>query len=314
MINPPPASACNRGNTPHEIFYIFYSLKNGYFSAHTDYRMNFSHDMDPGYCYKLTVPHFTMAVLIMLFTFTGAAGQERDRWEWQRARLYGTIEDLYPFSYIQPWLLPMLENAGAHVMLPRERDLQPGEVIVDLDGSSGDSEITVTGGVFYNRQSRMASRDLSDIIQTQIVQDIRLQANRTWTRRGLWDRQYSEAWRPHVPSLLLELLSHQNLADLSYGLDPRFRSLVSRAIYKGILRYLADQHGREAFGKNKPDPDRYAGGNEIRIYRYATGMTSAGILKEGNHRVVALGFPFETIICEKQRAELIGNIMEFFNQ
>ncbi len=103
-----------------------------------------------------------------------------------------------------------------------------------------------TGGLFYTGQSRMASRDLSDIIQTHIVQDIRISTDYRWTRRGIWDRQYSEAWRPHAPAMLLELLSHQNLADMRYGLDPRFRFIVSRAIYKGMLRYLAFEQGREA--------------------------------------------------------------------
>lgn len=472
---------------------------------------------------------------------------ERDRWEWQRARLYGTIEDLYPFSYIKSYLLPMLENAGAYILMPRERDLQSHEVIVDMDGSTGSSEIiiedgsrkgweilgdsgfamrdtlfegdnpfrmgshfrietsgsqgaaltyipdipedgeyavyvswaeapanvdsvsvtvrdtggetlyllnqtmgwgtwvylgthhftsgkerergsvtfsgdsprsghitadavrfgggmgniarrpsgeyvprqwsftgsgspgadTVTGavpdrsgwktsqrprymegaryylqyagmpdslvysinlgrndynddfmsrgewvnylsgapmgvtgepapgnpgipvdlslafhtdagvtpgdsvigtlaiysserdgGVFHNGQSRLASRDLSDIIQTQIVNDIRLMANRSWTRRGLWDRQYSEAWRPQVPAMLLELLSHQNLADMNYGLDPRFRFIVSRAIYKGILLYRAGQNGRDAIVQPLP-PDHMSvsrrGGNIVRL-------------------------------------------------
>ena len=45
--------------------------------------------------------------------------------------------------------------------------------------------------------------------------------------------------------MLLELLSHQNLADMRYGLDPEFRFTVSRAIYKGMLKYLAASEGRE---------------------------------------------------------------------
>jgi len=99
---------------------------------------------------------------------------------------------------------------------------------------------TVTdSGYFPSGVSRMAGRDLGDLIQTQIVQDIRMKFDDDWTRRGLWDRQYSEAWRPNVPSVLLELLSHQNLADMRFGLDPRFRFLVGRAIYKGIARYLS---------------------------------------------------------------------------
>lgn len=93
-------------------------------------------------------------------------------------------------------------------------------------------------GYFPEGQSRLASRDLSDIIQTQLVTDLRAKYNEKWTRRGLWDREYSEAWRPNAPAMLLELLSHQNMADMKYGLDPRFQFDVSRAIYKGMLRFI----------------------------------------------------------------------------
>ena len=84
-------------------------------------------------------------------------------------------------------------------------------------------------GLFPDGYSRMASRDLSDMIQTQIVEDIRVQFNMDWTRRGLWDRPYSEARRPNVPAMLLELLSHQNQSDMTHGLDPRFRFEIGRA-------------------------------------------------------------------------------------
>jgi hypothetical protein len=97
-------------------------------------------------------------------------------------------------------------------------------------------------GLFPNGKSRLASRDLTDLIQTQIVDDIRALYNPQWTRRAMWDRQYSEAWRPNVPVMLLELLSHQNSADMKLGLDPRFRFDVSRAIYKGMLRFMASQN------------------------------------------------------------------------
>jgi hypothetical protein len=100
-------------------------------------------------------------------------------------------------------------------------------------------------GKFPSGTSRMASRDLSDIVQTQIVDDIRNEFEPNWTRRGLWDKPYSEVRRPNVPGMLLELLSHQNLADMRYNLDPRFRFSVSRSVYKGILKYLAYVENRE---------------------------------------------------------------------
>lgn len=88
-------------------------------------------------------------------------------------------------------------------------------------------------------EDRILGREYADIIQTQIVDDIRALWEPEWTRRYLWDRQYAESRMPEVPGMLLELLSHQNLADMRYGLDPAFRFTVSRSIYKGMLKFLA---------------------------------------------------------------------------
>lgn len=54
-------------------------------------------------------------------------------WKWQRTRLFGTTEDLFTQSIVIPYLIPMLENAGANVFVPRERDWQTEERIVDND-------------------------------------------------------------------------------------------------------------------------------------------------------------------------------------
>ena len=59
-----------------------------------------------------------------------------NEWQWQRPRLFGTTEDLYTQSIVVPYLIPMLENAGAVVFTPRERDWQKNEVIVDNDTRS----------------------------------------------------------------------------------------------------------------------------------------------------------------------------------
>ena len=97
-------------------------------------------------------------------------------------------------------------------------------------------------GKFALNTSRLRSRDLTDVVMTQIVEDIRALHEPEWKRRGMWDRAYYEARIPNCPTMLLELLSHQNYGDMSYGLDPAFRFDVSRAIYKGILRYVASQY------------------------------------------------------------------------
>ncbi|MBQ7191660.1 MAG: N-acetylmuramoyl-L-alanine amidase [Paludibacteraceae bacterium] len=345
--------------------------------------------------------------------------QNEQLWHWQRARLWTTVEDLYTSSYTMPFLVPMLENAGAIVIQPRERDTQTNEYIFPLDtidtdhgftylsvpksgeygvyisfnssshntrsavysvthggettqyevnqqmyagkwvyigkmtftsdtalnyvhlhkagngllsigavrlgGGMGsieregqtsgfprwmegarywleynglpDSIYSYTEGendylddlgcrgrwvnhlkvpidlclalhsdagvtndsskigtlVIYSEKnndkqktfpsggSRMVSRDMADLIQTQIVNDIRLTMDTSWSRRALKQASYSEARLPNVPTVLVEMLSHQNLADMQLGLDPKFKFIVSRAIYKGVLRFLHEQ-------------------------------------------------------------------------
>jgi len=96
---------------------------------------------------------------------------------------------------------------------------------------------------FPDGSPRFHSRYLTDLIQTQIVDDIKALYDPIWQRRGIWDRSYSESRSPKVPTMLLELLSHQNFADMRYGLDPDFRFNVSRSIYKGMLKFISQESG-----------------------------------------------------------------------
>jgi hypothetical protein len=93
--------------------------------------------------------------------------------------------------------------------------------------------------VYPDSVSRLANRDLADLMQTQIVDDIRALHDPFWRRRDLRNADYSEAVRPNFPGVLLELLSHQNFLDMRFMLDPQFRFDVARAIYKSMLRFLA---------------------------------------------------------------------------
>ena len=90
--------------------------------------------------------------------------------------------------------------------------------------------------------TRQVARDLGDFMQTQIVEDMRTIYAPHWERRHLNNSSYAEARYPKVPAVLLELLSHQNFYDMQYGLDPRVRFVISRAIYKGMLRFVHDQY------------------------------------------------------------------------
>lgn len=59
--------------------------------------------------------------------------QNKFKWKWQRPNLFGTTEDLFTQTIVIPYLIPMLEHAGACVFTPRERDWQKHEVIIDND-------------------------------------------------------------------------------------------------------------------------------------------------------------------------------------
>lgn len=140
---------------------------------------------------------------------------------------------------------------------PVNPDAQGLNIPIDLSlafhtdaGTTQNDSIIGTLGIFFtnteegkyaNGASRYLARDLTDLIQSYIVNDIRALHEPDWSRRGMWNQSYYEARVPKVPVMLLELLSHQNFADMRYGLDPRFRFTVSRAIYKGMLQFIASQ-------------------------------------------------------------------------
>lgn len=145
--------------------------------------------------------------------------------------------------------------AGGSAVNPTEQGLNiPVDMAFAFHSDAGttlNDSIIGTLGIYYtnvyneeyaNGASRYLAHDMTDLIQSNIVRDIRSLYEPDWTRRGMWNQSYYEARVPRVPTMLLELLSHQNFADMRYGLDPRFRFTVSRAIYKGMLQFICSQY------------------------------------------------------------------------
>ena len=71
---------------------------------------------------------------------------KKDTWRWQRPKLFGTTEDLFTPTIVNTYLIPMLENAGATVFTPRERDTQPHELIIDNDAPQTGATYIEVGG------------------------------------------------------------------------------------------------------------------------------------------------------------------------
>ena len=148
--------------------------------------------------------------------------------------------------------------AGKSLFNPTEEGLGiPFEMSMALHSDAGfskEDEIIGTLGIYttnFNNgrlhagTDRYASRDLADILLTQIQKDIYSSYSLPWIRRSMWNRNYSETRLPATPSTIIELLSHQNFADMRLGHDPNFKFTVGRALYKAILQYICSQHGRD---------------------------------------------------------------------
>lgn len=71
---------------------------------------------------------------------------EKNAWKWQRVNLFCTNEDVFTQTFVTPYLIPMLEKAGANVFTPRERDWQRHETVIDNDGAQMSVDGFVTNG------------------------------------------------------------------------------------------------------------------------------------------------------------------------
>ena len=89
---------------------------------------------------------------------------------------------------------------------------------------------------------RYVSRDLISMFLTNFTADLK---KYNWQVRQLWNRNYGEARAPMPPACILEMLSHQNFADMRMAYDPHFKFDLSRSVYKTIVKYIATLYKRD---------------------------------------------------------------------
>lgn len=161
-------------------------------------------------------------------------------------------EDINTRTYMTNWL------AGGSVFMPAlEGKKVPIELAIAVHSDAGYSKnknsiigslaicTTNTNDFRFNSGiTRMISNDFADTILTNVNRDIKAKYH-NWSSRGIRDQNYAETRLPEVPSIILETLSHQNFNDMRYAQDPNFRFTLARAIYKSILKFVADEHGRK---------------------------------------------------------------------
>lgn len=158
-------------------------------------------------------------------------------------------DDINVRSNMTNWLaggstyVPTLEGKKVPIELSLAVHSDAGYTTVNdsIIGSLAICTTSFNDGRLNSGVSRMVSHDFADSLLTGLQRDISGKY-RKWTRRYLWDRNYSETRKPEVPSAIIETMSHQNFADMRRGLDPNFCFTLARSLYKTILRFVNGNH------------------------------------------------------------------------
>ena len=149
----------------------------------------------------------------------------------------------------KPIPLPVPQNDG-NAMGPLTNDS-----IAQVDSTQIDQNITVTSDTVptqnsvtndsttvYDGIDRFASYDLASTILNNLSSDLK---DYNWPIRPIWNKNYSETREPALPAIILEMLSHQNFADMCLGYDPHFKFDFARSVYKSVLKYIAVTHKKD---------------------------------------------------------------------
>jgi fibronectin type III domain protein len=161
-------------------------------------------------------------------------------------------DDINCRSLMTNWL------AGGSCYLPDKKDGKkvPIELALAVHSDAGykaDNSFVGTLGICTTQEgnktlgdglSRKVSKTLAEQLVSNVKRDIDNAFHVNWVTRSVWDRNYSETRLPEVPSAILETLSHQNFPDIMLGQDPNFKFTLARSVYKTILKYEANMHGK----------------------------------------------------------------------
>ena len=244
--------------------------------------------------------------------------RELDVWKWQRPLLYCTVEDLFTQSIVVPFLMPMLENAGALVYTPRERDWQCNSVIVDNDKCTNSSKYVEQNG----RDRKWSSREGGYAPEKSVYKDLddpfSMGTSRVVATMQNKKRNAKAVWRPEIPvsgyyAVYVSYETFENsVPDAAYtvmhsGGETAFQ--VNQTMGGGTWVYLGTFHfnkGREESqgvtltnysrhdGVVSADAVRFGGGmgNVARgVNEQVSGMPS--YLEAARYNLQTSGFPYE---------------------
>ncbi len=168
-----------------------------------------------------------------------------------------------------------------------EWETPPGEDAVYISWHTNGYDGAIRGTESYIYLDPTAgSGALQAFVHTTLVDDIRAGWDPAWTDRGMKQRDLGEVrLLSTMPGVLLEIAFHDEAKDANALKDPRFEQLAARAVYKGIVRYFANQAGAPAVFlpeppkavsmRNLPSPD---GGGAARLDWLPSPTDASGVL------------------------------------
>lgn len=184
-------------------------------------------------------------------------------WQWQRPSLFCTVEDLFTQSIVIPMLIPMLENAGALVYTPRERNWQKNCVIVDNDDINASAAYVEKNGKNFKWQSYDVGYANAKDIYHDGDDPFAMGTSRYVTASPLGTKEKAEVvWCPEIPE------DGEYAVYVSYS---SFENSVTDALYK-----VMHSGGTTLFKVNQT----MGGGTWVYLgsFRFKAGDASQGVL------------------------------------
>ncbi|MBK8100693.1 MAG: N-acetylmuramoyl-L-alanine amidase [Planctomycetes bacterium] len=123
---------------------------------------------------------------------------------------------------------------------PRFAEWRTADLFFSLHTNAGGGAGTDT--FIYDGGATAGSATLQNLVQTQLITDIRAGYNAAWVDRGRPTANFGELRvLSSMPGVLTELAFHDTAGSVDHRAlhDPAFRALAARAIARAILRYFA---------------------------------------------------------------------------
>ncbi|MDP2890102.1 MAG: hypothetical protein Q8P34_14195, partial [Bacteroidota bacterium] len=82
-------------------------------------------------------------------------------------------------------------------------------------------------------------------------------------------------------------------------------------LFSGEFKFVQEYHPA-IYKVESPDAIEPKGKDAKVLFRYKGDNKTAGVCFDGDYKSVVLGFPFETITTEKQRDELMRQVLKYW--